>query len=278
MKIWAMDDAHTWGVSLLEVAQERGHNVTLFDTVKEVKGGGVLFYHMHAHPAVREHHKRAMAQFATRPELQLIPSYQTSKLYDDRLEQLRAFGKHMPATTVFKSPAMAKEFLATSPDLPLISKCQMGPGTRALNTLDEAQREVKLAFSDFGIENRYKVATHGAVYWQEFVPHDVGYRVIVVGSQSLLRARVGKELIPVDKLTEESEAALSHARSIADEYGIKFGGIDLIKRRDGKWFLMKIVAGWSLSRFLACRFTPDGRTANEFWHVMCDELEKGNLC
>jgi hypothetical protein len=158
MKLWCFDDAHYWGTSLAEAAQKRGHEVALFDTVKEVGQEGILFYHMHHHPAVRDHHKRAMAQFATIPGLKLIPSYRTSVLYDDRIEQLR----------------------------------------------------------------------------------------------------------------------VAFARMIAMMHGIHFAGFDFI-RNGSSWYLMKIIAGWSLRRYVNARFFPDGRTGAEFWEVMVDQMEQRNL-
>lgn len=278
MKIWCHDDAHTWGANLAEVASARGHECVLFDAVRDVKTGGVLFYHMHNHPAVRDFHKRAMAQFATVPSLKLIPSYRLASIYDDRLEQARVLGEYHPPTQIFRSPALASEYLESGPNLPIVSKCQTGPGVRIHETLDDVRREIKLAFSDFGIQNRYKSATHGALYWQQFVPHDMTYRVYVVGSQSLVEMKKGKEHFPVLTPTEEVFDAMSHARSIADQHGFKFVALDMIKCNvSGHWYLMKVSAGWAMRRCLQCVFLPDGRNGSAFWEVFTDELEKGNL-
>jgi hypothetical protein len=278
MKIWCFDDAHTWGANLAETASKRGHECVLFDAVREVRTGGILFYHMHAHPAVRDFHKRAMAQFATVPSLKLIPSYRLAQLYDDRIEQLRVFGDYMPPTQVFRSPALASEYLETGPDLPMVSKTQIGPGVRMLETIDAARREIKLAFSDFGLPNRYKVLTHGALYWQQLVQHDWTYRVYIVGSSSLIEMRKGTDHSPVIAPDQNCWEAVSHARSIFDEAGLKFGALDLIKCSvSGSWYLMKVVAGWPMRRVLQAQFVGSERKGVDFWEVFCDELEKGNL-
>lgn len=278
MKIWCHDDAHTWGSNLAEVASKRGHECVLFDSVRDVKTGGVLFYHMHNHPAVRDFHKRAMAQFATAPSLKLIPSYPLSVLYDDKIEQARVLGDYLPPTQIFRSPAMASEWLEQQPALPIVSKCQQGPGVRYLETIEAARREIKMAFSDFGILNRYKVATHGALYWQQNVHHTLTYRVYVIGSQSLVELKNGKEHNPVSSPTEEVWEAMSHARNIADQHGFKFVALDMIKCSiSGHWYLMKVSAGWAMRRALACTFFPGGYKGAAFWEIFVDELDKGNL-
>jgi hypothetical protein len=278
MKLWCFDDAHYWGTSLAEAAQKRGHEVALFDTVKEVGQEGILFYHMHHHPAVRDHHKRAMAQFATIPGLKLIPSYRTSVLYDDRIEQLREFGAYMPKTVVLRSPRMAHAYLDAGPDhLPIVSKSHIGPGTRTLATIDEARKEIKHAFSDIGIKNRYGVYHHGTLYWQQNVENtEKTFRVLIIGTQAMVEVREGQRLIAIVEETEETRNVVAFARMIAMMHGIHFAGFDFI-RNGSSWYLMKIIAGWSLRRYVNARFFPDGRTGAEFWEVMVDQMEQRNL-
>src|SRR4051812_13639792 len=99
-KIWALNDVHNWGVMLLRAAQQRGYDAHLFEDARE-PDEGVAFIHIHHHPSVRGVHKRLAQVLATNPNVQLVPSYRSTVLYDDKLEQLRSFAKYMPRTHVF---------------------------------------------------------------------------------------------------------------------------------------------------------------------------------
>jgi hypothetical protein len=277
VKLWCFDDAHYWGTSLAEAAQKRGHDVKLFDTVKEVGTEGFLFYHMHHHPAVREHHKRALAQFATIPGLTLIPDYRTSVMYDDRIEQLRVLGRYMPPTKVFRSPSMARDFIDSGPDMPIVSKSHIGPGTRTLAAFDEARKEIRQAFSDIGVKNRYGIYHHGALFWQDNVEHNgTTFRVLIVGSQAIVETRTGQNLTAIDTLTDDIQSVIAFARAIAKRENIHFAGFDFI-RSGSTWYLMKLIAAWSMRRWAGARFFPDGRKGDQFYEVLLDEIEKGKM-
>jgi hypothetical protein len=69
---------------------------------------------------------------------------------------------------------------------------------------------------------------------------------------------------------------IAFARAIAEPRGIRFAGFDFI-RNGSSWYMMKLIAGWSLRRYVNARFFPDGRLGAAFWDVLSDEIEKGNL-
>lgn len=266
---------------MVDVAASRGHDAKLFDTVRQ-PDSGYVFMHMHSHPAVRNNHKRMMQHFATNPALWLIPSYRVSVMHDDKLEQQRQLARYLPPTHLFRSPTMARDYIETMPTLPLISKSSEGSGTRMLRTHDDLRREVKLAFSDLGVKNRYGDRHHGYVYWQDYVgDQDNVTRVLVIGQQRLVLRR-GKrvnglrEHTPVIELDANGAAACVYVNELASDHAIKFAAFDVIQV--GKtWNLLKITVNWSVRRYNECRFFPDNRLGTAIWDVLMDEIDKGNL-
>jgi glutathione synthase/RimK-type ligase-like ATP-grasp enzyme len=282
MKIWCYDDAHYWGASLMDAANKRGHDAKMFDNISG-PDEGVVFMHMHAHPAVRKHHKGLMQHFATNPQFHLIPDYRATMLYDDKVEQLRQLSKYMPQTRLFRSPAMAREYLETQPALPIISKSCVGAGVRYLRNADDARREIKLAFSDLGVKNKFGDKHHGYLYWQNNIgdaPYAV--RVIGIGDQRILvkRPRSANRLDPFDhklhaitELNEETLGAIEAADRIFEAEHFNFAGLDMMQGEDKKWHLLKMTVGWHVRKLFNCKFFPDNRAGTDFWDVLVDQIE-----
>ena len=280
--LWCHDDAHNWGQSLQEVASSRGYDARLFSQPMRAITEGTVFLHMHSHPAVRLHHKRMAQQFATNPDIVLIPSYKIASLYDDRLEQLRHLAAFMPPTRIFTSPQQARDFVETQPPLPIVSKSGEGSGIRLLRTYDDLHREVKLAFSDLGLKNRFGVRHHGYVYWQKFMgEHDYSMRILGIGSQRMAIKRgnrgQGAERTAIPATFTEAESALQFANELIAQQGFNFGAYDLIPDGAGGWKLLKLSVGWYVLRYAGATFIPDGRKGASVWEVLMDEIEAGNM-
>lgn len=278
MKLWCYEDAHYWGKNLFEEGQRRNWDVHLFEGARQ-PDTGVLFMHMHAHPAVRNHHKRLMQHFATKPQLQLWPDYRAAMLYDDKLEQLRQLAKWMPPTLLLKSPLAAREFIDSRPTLPIMSKSGEGSGVRMLRTYDDCLREIKLAFSDLGIRNRHGALSHGYLYWQQHVgTTDSVIRAICIGNERLFlkrgpRVKTERQLTPVTTMTDEVVGAFAQADRIIKAEGFKFCGLDLIEH-EGRWLLLKLIVGWSARKYFDCTIIPDGRPGTKVWEVLADQIEQ----
>lgn len=274
MKLWAYNDAHNWGAELVAVAEARGYNARLFEQYREVTDG-VVFVHMHAHPSVRTHHKRLVSMLATKPDVKLIPSYRLAMLYDDKLEQLRQLARWLPPTRLLTSPAQARDFIDSQPPLPIVSKSGEGSGVRILTSYDEMHREVKLAFSDLGIKNRFGTRHHSYLYWQKYLgPLEKTIRVLSIGSQRMALVRGRRNEVDPEPNLDELTAATEFATMLAKEEGFNFCGFDIA--RFGESFrLLKVTVGWPLARYQDCVFKPDGRKGSDFWTVTMDEIEKG---
>lgn len=283
MIVWCFDDAHNWGRDLLTAANVRGHDARLFDNIRQVKEPGVVFLHMHAHPAVRLHHKRIAAHFASDPDYKLIPNYRLSSLYDDKLEQLRQLSPYMPPTRIFTSPTQARNFLETQPPLPIVSKSAEGSGVRIQRTYDDLYKEIRLAFSDLGVKNRFGVRHHGYVFWQKYTgDHDYIMRVISIGQQRMIVRRGRRQdngsrpLAVITELDNEATSALTFAHELITTQRFNWGAFDLIRYGD-TWKLLKLTVGWHVTRYSDCVFLPANRKGSDVWEVLLDEIERGNM-
>lgn len=281
MKLWCYDDAHNWGTALVALANGQGVDAHLFDSVRQPDTGH-LFMAMHNHPAVRHIQKRMMQQFATNPQLRLVPSYRESVLYDDKLEQLRQFATDIPKTYVFRTPTMVREFIETQPALPLISKSSEGGGVRTLRTYDDCRREVKQAFSDLGIRNKYGTRHHGYLYWQEYVGDpDYTTRVARIGldyivSRRSRRVDMQRTITPLTELDNDALSARRMAEEFFDRNGIRYGAVDLMPNEGNGWYVIKYTASWPMRSFFGGKF-KSGRMGEETVQVLLDAIVSGAL-
>lgn len=291
MKLWCFEDAHDWGSKLAQVAASRGHDAHLFDDPRKPDFGH-LFMHMHHHPSVRILHKRVMAIAATNPELVLIPDYQSSVFYDDKLEQARLFAKWMPRTHLFYTPGAARRALeAGTITIPFMSKGSEGASShnvRMVSTLDDARLEIRHAYSDVGIKCRHGQTQRGYLLWQSFVAdNDYDVRVVAVGTKRLIHKRANKstngngEVAPVVKLTPDIELALTAANNFFDATNIKWGCVDLIYDRTlCRWLMLEVSVAWTMhgyyeSRFFDVQGNAQDQMGNQVWDVLVTELENG---
>jgi len=291
MKLWCFEDAHDWGSKLAQVAQARGHDAHLFDDPRKPDFGHV-FMHMHHHPSVRILHKRVMAIMAMNPELILIPDYQSSVFYDDKLEQARRFARWMPRTHVYYTPGAARRALdANQIALPFMSKGSEGASShnvRVVSTIDEARLEIRHAFSDVGIKCRHGQTQRGYLLWQEFVAdNDADVRVLAIGTKRCVIRRANKgtngagDVTPVTNLSPDIESALVQANLFFDHEQLKWACIDMVQDRNTKrWLILETSVAWTMhgyyeSRFFDVQGNAQDHKGNQVWDVLVSELENG---
>lgn len=294
-KIWGFQDSQNWGPLLMTAAAARGYDARVFDDYR-IPDEGIVFFHMHHHPAVRTTHKRAMAALAVNSRIELIPDYRSSVLFDDKVEQVRYFARWMPATRVFTTPASAKRFVESGAQYPFVSKSAEGTSShnvRLIETAQQARDEIRAAFSDVGISTKYGQEQRGILLWQDFVPGgstgDV--RIIAIGGKRLMLRRENRadkpmtagRVTPVTSLTSDLQDALRFANEFFAAEQIAFGGIDVIRDGKGRWTLLELTVGWTLHSYYECAFienvgdrwiaTADKGT--RVWDVLLDEIERG---
>lgn len=298
MKLWCFQDQQDWGRGLAMAAAERGHDAHLFDD-PEKPDEGIVFMHMHHHPAVRLKHKRIMALLAMNPKLTLIPSYRASNLYDDKLEQAREFASYMPLTKVFWGPDVARQYLKRGAfKFPFISKATIGASShnvRLIETQEQAEEEIRLAFNHtHGIPLHYGQYQRGYLLWQRFIPNNSGdIRIITIGRNRLILERFNRKNKPfasgsgkLKPITAKNfDARHASALEEADHFFAVedqlWCGIDMVFDQENKrWLILETTVGWTLHGYYECEFYEyekgfAGRMGNQVWTLALEEMERG---
>lgn len=283
------DEAHGWGQALADVCKERGVEHKLFENPRE-PDKGTVFWHMHHHPQLRMHHKRAMEVMAVNRDLTLVPSSAAAELFDDKLAQARRFAKHMPRTQVFYTPAPAKRYLEHV-KYPFVSKSLEGAGShnmRIVRSVEDARAEVRAAFSDIGIKQRYSQKQMGYLLWQKLTDSDASMRVMRIGNQYMVVAvGAGNSLKPVREPGPVEIEALDWAEKFFNEHHLRWGAVDLTReKRTGTWYLLEFTVGWTLHNYYECafirhgvanRWQPTDRLGTGIWQTFVDEYNRGNF-
>lgn len=289
MKLWLYGDPAGWGEALSAVALERGHDARLFSGPNEPDDGAV-FVHMHHHPDNRERDKALMVALAKRSELRLCPGPRAAALYDDKAAQWQHLGKWMPKTEIVTKMRDVNRAIGRL-RLPLVSKTSEGAGSknvRLVSTRVEALIEARDALKGKGIACHYGQAQKGYLLWQEFLRgNEYDFRVIAIGRERLILRRgnrddrpmasgSGKEM-PIQWPDAEASEVLAFADRFFDEEGFPWCGVDIVRdHKRGRWALLEMTVGWPLGNMGAHHFVS-GRSCDEFWPVVMDEIEAGTV-
>lgn len=296
MRLWIYDDPlRKWGRALLAEALERQReyrsiDARLFRDPAE-PDHGVVFGRLHHYEPERSRCKAAWEAMARRPELRLCPDARSARLYDDKLEQARRLHKWMPGTLILRGPD-AVHMAVDQIGLPLISKSREGAGShnvRLIRTTAEARREAELAFKGGGIPLHRAAPQRGYLLWQRFLPGNAyDFRVIRIGRERLILRRGNRadrpmasgssDERPVTWPDAEAQAVLDFANEFFEAEAMRFCGVDVVWDRDsGLPRILECTTGWPLGNMPAHRFVS-GRSCADFWPVVMNELEAGELC
>lgn len=168
------------------------------------------------------------------------------------LARIAAVGLRVPATVTCQTARDAQQaFAALGGDV--VIKPLFGSEGRGITRVTDTA----LAQRAFHLLEQLQAA----IYLQEFIPHD-GWdlRVLVIGSQVLAMRRSN----PGDWRTNVSRGAATEPCDIDDALrdmavraaqavGTPFAGVDLLRGRDGQWYVLEVnaVPGWkALARTL----------------------------
>ena len=289
-RLWCYADSQGWGQGLYAAAVHRGWDAAMFDE-NDVISGGIAFVHMHHAPDVRAKHKRLMEKLHA-ARIRLVPDIWSARLYDDKVEQARVFGKWMPATYYCDKADIASR-LVDELRYPIISKAREGASShnvRLLQDADAARAEIEKVFGGGGIKLRYGQRQTGYLLWQDFVAgNQYDIRVIAIGEQRLLLRRYNRDDRPmasgsgrIEPINNLADPIFGSAFAFADSFfkaeGLKWCGIDIVFDHEAqRWRLLETTVGWTLHGYFDCMFFPDGRMGTDIWDVVIDEIERGNL-
>jgi len=255
MNLYILDERDVWHAALAEAAHEIGLDAVRIRRGREVKTGGLGFIRPHATPAVL-HRNKNEDDSHMRSRLTMIQDAQQVRLYEDKTAQLQAFGDWMPRTQLLAAPIIGHWTGA----FPVVSKANEGASSvnvRIIRTREELLAHIDQAFGP-GIPVQYCDSRgttglqKGYVYLQEFIPHDITYRVNIIGSGRAIFKRYCYPDKPVaqtgnvdavHELDPLMESLLEYADRFAAFAGTKWCALDILRHGD-EWKLLETSLAW----------------------------------
>jgi len=296
MRIWCFDcfsglkHNDSWGREVSRAALLRGHEAPQFKKPEQIDKEGYVFARRRQFPPLYEQDFSIGPLFLKR-WLKGVQDYEQWTLYEDKVTQLWQYHKFMPRTDLITS--ILDAFLAANHlSYPIVSKSAFGSSSvnvRILNTYAEAQRELNLAFGE-GIpakRGQETVLQKGYLLWQEFVPHDVTWRVTAVGRRRHIYKRFCYPDKPVAapsaivqtepaEMSEEVESLLAFSNEFFAFAKTKWCAIDVLKAPDG-WKLLETSLAWARGNDPAgnAKFYGTDFSLNTQHDLLIREIEEG---
>ncbi len=303
-----LDERGNWHSPAIQAARARGYNARRIKRGHEVgqDEGGLGFLRPHAIPSVlmQNHidyeamHERLTTMVQDRTQLEL---------YDDKSGQFwRWYWQGwMPPTWRFERHEKAEEFLRT-PGIPpvLVSKADVGASSRNVRILSsrtEQHAHINLVFSrgievdhcaGGGREGRHGTSMQrGYVLLQEFIPHDVTWRVNAIGRGRAIFKRYNYpdkpvaqtgNVEPVMRLDDFTDSLLEFSNEIFSAIKTNWCALDVLydaARR--RFFMLETSLGWPWPSPGECMEAPffgditQQRNWAGMWDLMFDEYEAG---
>lgn len=259
MSFYILDERNVWHAALAQAALEIGLDPVRIRRGREVKTGGLGFIRPHATPAVLKINKeRDYPQM--RERLTMIQDSQQVRLYEDKTEQLAQFAEWMPDTIVETKLEAMRMFARAPLEYPIVSKANEGASSvnvRIIRSREELLAHIDQAFGA-GIPVQYCDSRgttglqKGYVYLQEFIPHDITYRVNIIGSGRAIFKRYCYPDKPVaqtgnvdavHELDPLMESLLEYADRFAAFAGTKWCALDILRHGD-EWRLLETSLAW----------------------------------
>lgn len=221
--------------------------------------------------------------------LKLIQDATQIRVYEDKLAQHQLWGDFMPRTWVAHTWESALHLLDRV-EFPVVSKASVGSASlnvRLLMNKAAGLSEIERVFNEGVPIRRGPGPDHlqqGYVLWQEFISHDVTWRVTAIGSRRHVYQRFNYPDRPmaapsgvvqtkpvemsddVESLLEFSNAFFSHAKT-------KWCAVDVLKSNG--WKLLETSLAWARGDDPAgnAYFYGTKRSLNTQFDLLLDELE-----
>ncbi len=260
MNLYILVERDVWHAALAQAALEIGLAPIRIRRGREVKTGGLGFIRPHATPAVL-HRNKWEDDLYMRDRLTMIQDESQVMLYEDKTEQLKKFHRWMPDTHIAASAAVAHEIAKHwNVRFPMVSKANEGASSvnvRIIRSNDELHAHIDQAFGP-GIPVQYCDSRgttglqKGYVYLQEFIPHDITYRVNILGSGRAIFKRYCYPDRPVaqtgnvdavHELDPLMESLLEYADRFAAFAGTKWCALYVLRHGD-EWKLLETSLAW----------------------------------
>ncbi len=256
MNLYILDERDVWHAALAQAALEIGLDPIRIRRGREVKTGGLGFIRPHATPAVL--HRNKMDDYPQmRERLTMIQDKSQVECYEDKTLQYSRYCKWMPPTWIMTEAAPARIMFD---EYPIVSKANEGASSvnvRIIRSRDELLAHIDQAFGP-GVPVQYCDSRgttglqKGYVYLQEFIPHDITYRVNIIGSGRAIFKRYCYPDRPVaqtgnvdavHELDPLMESLLDFADRFAAFAGTKWCALDILRHGD-EWKLLETSLAW----------------------------------
>lgn len=288
--LFILDARSVWHEPLAQAARSRGWDARRVFSAAEVDGPGYGFIRPHAEPVALKQHRLDGAEMAQR--LVLVQDQPQIQLYEDKTGQWRRWGRWMPDTWLYTDLDDALHFLAHA-EYPLVSKANEGASSVNVRILKDRRQAEAHAEAVFGAgikvlhcADNASSMQQGYLLLQRFIPHDITYRVNVIGRQRAIFERFNYpdrpvaqtgNVRPVMQLTALHESLLEYANAFSKEAGTRWVALDILHSPDG-WRLLETSLAWpwpSPGECMSAPFFPGPRRWAGMFDLLMDELEAG---
>lgn len=294
MNLYVYDPRQKWVEPFIEAARARGWQA------QEVKDGwpgapGYLLYLPHAHPTTLEQDKVRAEGLKVQPGIRWITDYEQVQVYEDKRAQICRWARFMPRTWLPNGLEAALSVVQHAP-YPLVSKADVGASSvnvRILRNPQDAERHIReLWGKGVRVEHCDSQGSHsiqkGYAILQEFIPHQVTWRVNAIGRQRAVFKRYCYTDRPVAQ-TGNVDPTYSQAdlpaglMDFADEVfaamRTQWCAVDVLwSENEMRWRLLETSLRWpwpSPGKCMEGRFFPSGRLWADLWPLLMDEIEAG---
>lgn len=231
-----------------------GVPVALFSRAEEVPPNSRVFMRL---DQIRERRGdgKALAAALHQKGCDLIPSFQESIWYDDKVAQtLGPLAGYTPPTFITERRDKAIEWARARDRFPVVSKSRDGASgstVRFIHNADDLVLEARQVFGK-GIPAAYDRMQEGYVYWQDYVPCDGDYRWAVANGHWFGLRRWANEKghasgsginEPITRLEGHALTALNLSREIAEKIGTRWLAFDVIFDAD-RPYVTEISSAW----------------------------------
>lgn len=273
-KCYILDERGNWAEPVAAAARRAGYEpVYIKRGYEATEPGSVGFIRPHATPEVLRTNRRDY--FDMSKTCRMIQDPVQARLYEDKTGQSDRFSQWMPDTYVSYRRDLAKSWAGST--YPIVSKANEGASSvnvRVLRNEAELTAHLDRVFGP-GVPIKYcdggngKASTSGLqqgyVILQEFIPHDVTYRVNIIGNGRAVFKRYNYPDRPVAQtgnvepmLTEWPEL-LAFADEIVAAIGTKWCALDVL-HYNGRFYLLETSLAWPWPSPGDCMNAPIFRT------------------
>ena len=297
-RLTVLDERNIWHGPMIAAARARGYEAQRIERGYECDPEGLGFIRPHAVPRILEQN---VLDFVTmRERVTMVQDLAQMEVYEDKSAQFWRWREFMPLTWRFENKNEACDFI-NSYKGPLVSKADVGASSynvRVLHTTGGQLNHAQAIFSRgvpvnhcAGGPGGRKVTSiqRGYILLQEWIPHEITWRVNVIGRgcHAIFKRynAPGTETCQtgnVEGVVELDEAALgaaAKALQIADAVGSKWIAIDLLRKPNGRFYMLETSLAWPWPSPGNCMeaqfFGPTTRKWAGIWDLMLDEYEAG---